>query len=68
MRVIRTRITELIKENKTTKISLARKLGVSRDTVQNWDKGRSMPSMTNSIMLVGILKCKIEQLSEIIEC
>ena len=41
---------------------LAEKLGVSRQSVSNWETGENFPSMNNIMCLCEIFKCKINDL------
>lgn len=55
---MRIRIDELLKNAGKTKTWLARKVDVDRKAVQRWNKGQTMPSISNMKQLVRVLNCK----------
>ena len=61
---IRMRISELREDKGLSRISLARHLDVSLQTLRNWDKGRVMPNMSNIEMMIKIFNCETKDLFE----
>lgn len=55
--IMRVRIKELAEKQGITLTRIARKCDVSLRAVQFWNKGRSLPSLENAIVLKKILKC-----------
>ena len=58
------RISELREDKGLSRISLARHLDVSLQTLRNWDKGRVMPNMSNIEMMIKIFNCETKDLFE----
>lgn len=56
------RLKKLRKEKKLTQEALAQKLLVSRQTVSNWENGRSLPDRENVIMLAELYEVSPEYL------
>ena len=57
-------IEELIKERGLQKQYVAKKLGVSQDTLTNWMKNRNMIKLDQAVKLAKILSCKVDDLYE----
>ena len=62
--VIRTRINELTLKAGISKIKLARLLQIDISNIKRWNKGESMPSMSNIINILEIFECEISDLFE----
>lgn len=56
------RLKELRKQNRFLQTQLAEKINVSKDTVHNWEKGRSEPSLLDLINLATVLDTSIDYL------
>ena len=62
MNKFKERIKELRKEKGLTQKQIANELRVSEDTVYNWEKGRSEPSIVDLINLAIVLDVTIDYL------
>lgn len=56
------RLQELRKEKRLTQKQIAKEINVSEDSVYNWEKGRSEPSITDLISLANLLNVSIDYL------
>ena len=50
-------------EHRMSQTELAKAVGVSADSVSNWESGEYMPSLRTSIVLADVLGVTIEQLT-----
>ncbi|MBT2599072.1 helix-turn-helix transcriptional regulator [Oceanobacillus sp. ISL-73] len=55
---------EIRKRKGITKMFIAKELGVSRGTIDNWIEGKSIIRLDQAIKLTKILNCKLEDLYE----
>jgi transcriptional regulator with XRE-family HTH domain len=55
---IRARLAEIRTSRKISQSKLARRLGVSVGTIQNYECGRNEPNLTRLVELALALKCK----------
>ena len=63
----RDKLTEIIKNRDLKKVSIQRKLNVSRPAFWNWEKGKSVPSENNIRKLAKILEINISEISDLKE-
>lgn len=55
-------IKERIEESGMTKVFIANKLGVRRETLDNWIKDNSEPRIRQAIALAKLLHCEVNDL------
>ena len=55
-------IDERIRESGYQKQYVAEKLGISKDTLTSWIKGKSYPKLNKAVELAELLGCKIDDL------
>lgn len=60
---IKVRLAELDKSQK----ELAEYMGVSKQTINGWVTGRVMPPLEKAFLIAKYLRCKVDNLWEIIE-
>ena len=58
-------IKQLRLENKLTQLELAKKLGLSQDTISLWELDKSLPDIVNLVKLSKIFDVKIDKLLNI---
>lgn len=56
------RLDQLLKDRQLSQARLARVLGVSKNSVNNWVKGRSTPDAFHAVALAAQLKTSVETL------
>ena len=61
MNDIVSRIYELISQSGMSKSSFADKIGISRNTVQNWKKLNSLPTLNVILKICGLFNITVEQ-------
>lgn len=65
---INSKIGERIKESGLKDSYIAEKVGgITQKTVYNWRKGLSYPTFEKAFILARILKCKVDDLAEVID-
>lgn len=47
-----------------SKVFIAKNLGVSRGTIDNWIEGKSFPRLDQAVRLADLLNCKVDDLYE----
>lgn len=60
MNDIVSRIYELISQSGMSKSSFADKIGISRNTVQNWKKLNSLPPLNVILKICGLFNITVE--------
>lgn len=56
------RLKEILKEKKLTQLSVSRAMKLSKVTINQWAKGKTMPSLESLIRLCEILEVGLEDL------
>jgi transcriptional regulator with XRE-family HTH domain len=56
------RLKEILKEKRLTQLSVSRAMKLSKVTINQWAKGKTMPSVESLIRLCEILEVGLEDL------
>ena len=56
------RLKEILKEKRLTQLSVSRAMKLSKVTINQWAKGKTMPSVESLIRLAEILEVSLEDL------
>ncbi len=56
------RLKEILKEKRLTQLSVSRAMKLSKVTINQWAKGKTMPSVESLIRLCEILEVGLEEL------
>jgi transcriptional regulator with XRE-family HTH domain len=67
MYIVKSKIGELVEESGLRRNFIAKHCGVTTKQVSNWCTGRSFPTFEKAFILAYLLKCKVDDLAEVIK-
>jgi putative transcriptional regulator len=65
--MLKSKIGAMLRSSKYRREYVQQKLGVSANTLSNWSRGNTYPTVDKAFILAELLDCKVEDLYEYIK-